>query len=56
MRHVASGRSIDVSPTWAAQDECLSDGRGTGAHTFDRKIVLTSGLCWNHCKIRMRSV
>jgi hypothetical protein len=24
--------------------------------TLDKKIVFTSGLCWNHCKIRMRSV
>lgn len=23
--------------------------------TFDRKMVLTSGLCWNHCRILIRS-
>ena len=60
MRQVASGRSMEVSPTlWgrsSVRKKITVKGKEVGYLTFDRKIVFTSGLCWNHCKIRIRSV
>ena len=38
------------------QERITVKGKEVGYLTFDRKIVFTSGLCWNHCKIRIRSV